>query len=55
MTTQPDAPSPDTGSYEVTHLGDQLAVVIPVTDFLYLRAPEQAAGQLGAKPPGRVR
>jgi hypothetical protein len=43
MTAQPDAPGPDTGSYEVTHLGGQTAVVVPVTDFLRLRAPERAA------------
>jgi hypothetical protein len=36
-------PSPDTGSYEVIHLGGQAAVVVPVTDFLRLRALEQAA------------
>ncbi len=33
----------DTGSYEVIHLGGQAAVVVPVTDFLRLRALEQAA------------
>jgi hypothetical protein len=38
MTAQPDTPGPDTGSYEVIHLGDQAAVVVPVTDFLRLRA-----------------
>jgi hypothetical protein len=43
MTAQPDTPSPDTGSYEVIHLGGQAAVVIPVTYFLRLRAPKQAA------------
>src|SRR5258708_32683926 len=31
---------PDTGSYEVIHLGGQAAVVVPVTDFLRLRALE---------------
>jgi hypothetical protein len=36
-------PSPDTGSYEVIHIGGQAAVVVPVTDFLRLRALEQAA------------
>jgi hypothetical protein len=41
MTAQPPAPSPDTGSYEVIHLGGQAAVVVPVTDFLRLRALEQ--------------
>jgi hypothetical protein len=43
MTVQPDMPGPDTGSYEVIHLGGQAAVVVPVTDFLRLRALEQAA------------
>jgi len=43
MTAQPDTPGPDTGSYEVIHLGGQAAVVVPVTDFLRLRALEQAA------------
>jgi hypothetical protein len=36
-------PGPDTGSYEVIHLGDRAAVVVPVADFLRLRALEQAA------------
>ena len=43
MSAQPDTPGPDTGSYEVIHLGGQAAVVVPVTDFLRLRALEQAA------------
>lgn len=43
MTAQPDMPGPDTGSYEVIHLGGQAAVVVPVTDFLRLRALEHAA------------
>jgi hypothetical protein len=43
MTAQPHMPSPDTGSYEVIHLGGQAAVVVPLTDFLRLRALEQAA------------
>ena len=43
MTAQPAAPGPDTGSYEVIHLGDQTAVVVPVADFLRLRALEQTA------------
>lgn len=43
MTAQPAAPGPDTGSYEVIHLGDQTAVVVPVADFLRLRALEQVA------------
>ena len=32
------ANGPDTGSYEVIHLGGQAAVVVPVSDFLRLRA-----------------
>jgi hypothetical protein len=43
MTAQPDTPVPDTGSYEVIHLGGQAAVVVPVADFLRLRALERAA------------
>jgi hypothetical protein len=43
MTAQPAEPGPDTGSYELIHLGGQAAVVVPVTDFLRLRALEQAA------------
>jgi hypothetical protein len=43
MTAQPEGPGPDTGSYEVIHLGDKAAVVVPVADFLRLRALEQAA------------
>ena len=43
MTPQPGTPGPDTGSYEVIHLGGQAAVVVPVADFLRLRALEQAA------------
>jgi hypothetical protein len=37
------ASGPDTGSYEVIHLGGQAAVVVPVSDFLRLQALEQAA------------
>jgi hypothetical protein len=41
MTAQPadriPASGPDTGSYEVIHLGGQAAVVVPVSDFLRLR------------------
>ena len=67
MTAQPDGPGPDTGSYEVIHLGDQAAVVVPVADFLRLRALEQAAtpqrargrrghrGGAGVEGPGRRR
>jgi hypothetical protein len=43
MTAQPEVPGPDTGSYEVIHLGGQAAVVVPVADFLRLRALERAA------------
>jgi hypothetical protein len=43
MTAQPAGPGPDTGSYELIHLGGQAAVVVPVADFLRLRALEQAA------------
>ncbi len=43
MTAQPGTPGPDTGSYEVIHLGGQAAVVVPATDFLRLRALEQTA------------
>src|ERR1700693_6470926 len=43
MTAQPESPGPDTGSYEVIHLGGQAAVVVPVSDFLRLQALEQAA------------
>ena len=44
MTAQPTDPGagPDTGRDEV-HLGGQAAVVVPVTDFLRLRALEQGA------------
>jgi hypothetical protein len=38
-----DTPGPDTGSYEVIHLGGPAAVVVPVTDFLRPRALQQAA------------
>ena len=47
MTAQPADRIPasgwDTGPYEVIHLGGQAAVVVPVSDFLRLRAPEEAA------------
>jgi hypothetical protein len=48
VTAQPDSsepaePGPDTGSYELIHLGGQAAVVVPVADFVRLRALEQAA------------
>jgi hypothetical protein len=34
---------PDVGSYDVIHLGGQAAVVVPLSDFLKLRALEQRA------------
>ncbi len=43
MTGQPEAPGPDTGSYEVIHLGGQAAVIVPVADYLRLRVLERAA------------
>ncbi|MGQ0464465.1 MAG: hypothetical protein ACT4QG_03990 [Sporichthyaceae bacterium] len=45
MTAQPadQQPRPDTGPYEVIHLGGEAAVVIPVPDFLRLRALELQA------------
>lgn len=47
MTAHPIEPltCPDTGSYEVIHLGGQAAVVVPVADFLRLRALEQRASE----------
>ena len=47
MAAEPAAPGPDTGPYEVIHLGGQAAVVVPVADFLRLRALER-----GRLPPG---
>jgi hypothetical protein len=35
--------SPDTGSYDVIHLGGQAAVVVPLDDFMRLRALERLA------------
>jgi len=45
MTAQPAGPAhgPDTGSYEVIHLGGHAAVVVPVADFMRLRALERLA------------
>jgi len=45
MTAQPTGPAhgPDTGSYEVIHLGGHAAVVVPVADFVRLRALERLA------------
>ena len=46
MSAQPadriPASGPDTGSYEVIHLGGQAAVVVPVSDFLRLSPDGQA-------------
>jgi hypothetical protein len=58
---QPGQPSgdepgrPDTGSYEVIHLGGQAAVVVPVTDFLRLRALELHASAEERRPAPRPR
>jgi hypothetical protein len=45
MTAQPlgSGSDPDVGAYDVIHLGGQAAVVVPLTDFLKLRALEQRA------------
>jgi hypothetical protein len=45
VTAEPidSTPGPDTGPYEVIHLGGQAAVVVPVVDFLRLRALELGA------------
>ena len=45
MTAQPTGPAhgPDTGPYEVIHLGGHAAVVVPVADFMRLRALERLA------------
>ena len=44
MTAQPIQPGePDVGSYEVIHLGGDAAVVVPMSDFLRLRALERRA------------
>jgi len=45
VTVQPTdpIPVPDTGSYDVIHLGDQAAVVVPIADFLRLQALERCA------------
>lgn len=41
MTAQPTGA--DTGSYEVIHLGGHAAVVVPLADFMRLRALERLA------------
>jgi hypothetical protein len=45
MTAQPIDPAagPNVGSYDMIHLGDQTAVVVPLADFLKLRALELRA------------
>jgi hypothetical protein len=45
MTAQSTGPAPgqDTGSYEVIHLGGHAAVVVPLADFMRLRALERLA------------
>jgi hypothetical protein len=45
VTAQPagQVPSQDTGCYEVIHLGDQAAVVVPLDDFMRLRALQRLA------------
>jgi hypothetical protein len=39
----PSTPVPDTSPFEVIHLGGEAAVVVPVADFLRLRALERHA------------
>jgi hypothetical protein len=51
MAAEPAAPSPDTRPYEVIHLGGQAAVVVPVADFLRLRALERAASPRSSRTP----
>ena len=51
MAAEPAAPGPDTGPYEVIHLGGQAAVVVPVADFLRLRALERAASSRSSRTP----
>jgi len=48
VTVQPTdpIPVPDTGSYDVIHLGDQAAVVVPIADFL----PGGLEGARGGRP-----
>ena len=43
MTAQPDTPGPDTGSYEVITWAGKPRSWLPVTDFLRLRALQEAA------------
>ena len=67
MTAQPETPNPDTGSYEVIHLGGQAAVVVPVTRFPTPAGPGAGRharrsrgrgghrGGAGVEGPGRLR
>jgi hypothetical protein len=43
MTAQPDGGQDVAGPYEVIHLGGQAAVVVPMADFMRLRALERLA------------
>jgi hypothetical protein len=45
VTAQPidPVPSSDTGPYEVIHLGGEVAVVVPLADFMRLRELERLA------------
>ena len=47
MSAQPLDPTSrlDTGEFEVIHLGGQAAVVVPIAEFLRLRALERVASQ----------
>jgi hypothetical protein len=37
------SPAPRTGAFEMIHLGEQTAVVVPLADFLRMRALEELA------------
>lgn len=45
IATGPDASSGAPAQYDVIHLGGQSAVVVPMADYLRLRALEESAGQ----------
>lgn len=50
MSAEPIAPGPDpspgtTAQYDVIHLGGQSAVVVPMAEYLRLRALEESASQ----------
>ena len=49
MTAQPTGPAhgPDTGSYEMIHLGGHAAVVVPLPGFMRLRALKAARLRAG--------